>query len=85
MKPALFGSRERRPPVGMFMSAPGDHGDGAHHGEYLFYAKQPYWYLREKICSVARRHLARNVRRSRNDSRPSALHVDGKCPSTARS
>ena len=43
------------PSVGTFMSAPGNYGPGSHHGEFLFYARQPYYFLDENHYSAVRR------------------------------
>lgn len=52
------------PSVGMFMSAPGSYGDGLHHSEEVFYAKQPYHFLDHTYRSAMQRHVARAKQRA---------------------
>ena len=47
------------PTVGMFMSAPGDFGGGPHHGEWVFYAKAPYYFFSQSHYAGVRRHMQR--------------------------
>lgn len=47
------------PGVGAFMSANGTYGDGPHHGEYVFYAKQPYYFMDRASYLGMQRHVAR--------------------------
>jgi hypothetical protein len=50
------------PSIGTFMSAPGSHGGGPHHGEEVFYAKQPYYFLDHKYYAAMQRHISRTNR-----------------------